>query len=614
MTERTASHKHDADSALVEGGSGPGGKLRETGAFWITGVSLVLVLGALVALAFVPANLNRDVARIQGRIQETLQPAGRLAAEIELAQTQQMSALESWLFSGDGRFRQRYREAVRAEEEVVEILQPLVERMDLPTREAIARLTPTSFSWRLGLQSVLDEGVTREAFLEHWAMERARFDEVLSATRALRQVLAEEAESERREVSDARALQDRITRNTQTLVFFGLLIPVLILTFLGWRLRALMLEAEAYRRAATRAKREADALLEATGDGVLGMDRQGRCVFLNRSGSELLGYPNRLVVGREVHNLLHYAHPSGGVYQRSDCPVMKSLETGEPISGMNETLWGAEKELLPVQISVRALRDGEEIRGAVLTFTDMRKTREAEAKLRLALQARDEVLGLVSHDLRNPVGTIFSSASLLLELDLAPAKQKDHLASIKRSAERMNLLIQDLLDVARMEAGALRVVPANFFLTGLLEEITAFHRGKSEVKGVKLDCRVSDPMAQGWGDRDRVFQVLSNLVDNALKFTPSGGTIEVGSRFESHDEGVLFWVTDSGPGIAPEDQDHLFNRFWQARRRDRRGAGLGLSIVKGLVEAHGGRIWVESELGKGSTFLFLLPQRTLPFQ
>ena len=176
----------------------------------------------------------------------------------------------------------------------------------------------------------------------------------------------------------------------------------------------------------------------------------------------------------------------------------------------------------------------------------------------------------------------------------------------------MNLLIQDLLDVARMEAGALRVTPSLFHLQELLEEIVVFHRGMGEEIGVSVRCQLPDPGAQGWGDRNRVFQLLSNLVDNALKFTPTKGTVEVGARVEPNDEGVLFWVTDSGTGIAPESQARLFDRFWQVGRRDKRGAGLGLSIVKGLVEAHGGRIWVESEVGKGSTFLFVLPQRSSP--
>jgi PAS domain S-box-containing protein len=589
--------------------------ITEVGAFWATGISLLLVLVALVALAFVPPYLNRRVAPIRSQIQETLRPAERLAAEIELAQTQQIAALEAWVFSGEGRFRQRYLDALAAEEEAFRSLRPLTEGMDLSVREALAGVTQVSFNQlelQLEILAVLNEEIRRETFREEWAMERVRFDEILSATLALRQVLSAEAESGQRQIAEALALEVRITRNMRILVFFGLLVPLLVLLFLGWRLRTLMLEAEAYRRAATRARREAAALLEATGDGVLGMDRDGRCVFLNRAGSELLGYPIRLVQGRDVHDLIHHSHPDGTRYSPSECPVMKALEEGEGVSGRNETLWGAERELLPVQISVRALRDGSEIRGAVLTFTDMREARAAEANLRQALQARDEVLGVVSHDLRNPVGTIFSSASLLLELELSPEKHREHLAGIKRSAGRMNLLIEDLLDVARMEAGALRVTPSLFHLQELLEELVAFHRGMGEEDGVSIHCRLPDPGAQAWGDRNRVFQLLSNLVDNALKFTPTKGTVEVGARVEPNDEGVLFWVTDSGAGIAPESQARLFDRFWQVGRRDKRGAGLGLSIVKGLVEAHGGRIWVESEVGKGSTFLFVLPQRSSP--
>lgn len=609
IPKRISLKDREFGAAKVEVGSSEGRTAGEVWAAWATGFSLILVVLALLALAFIPPHLNQGVARIQHQIQETLEPAERLAAEIELAQTHSMASLEAWVFSGDGRFRQRYRVAEAAETEAFVSLRLLSEGMSLSTREAMVQVSLAAFPWHTGLDGVLNEVVSRESFLEEWSTERAKFDEVLSATRALRQSLAAETKSGLRQMTEARALQTRITR---ILISFGLLVPLLFLIFLGWRLRTLMVEAEAFRRVATRARREADALLDATGDGVLGMDLNGRCVFLNRAGAELLGYPTRLVVGRDVHELLHHSHPDGEDYPRSDCPVMRALETGEAVSGKNETLWGAGKELLPVQISVRALKDGVEIKGAVLTFTDMRETRAAEASLRKALQARDEVLGVVSHDLRNPVGTIFSSASLLLELDLNPEKRREHMGSIKRSAERMNLLIQDLLDVARMEAGALRVAPTPFHLQELLEEVLAFQRGRGEEKGVSIRCRLPDPGAQGWGDRDRVLQVLSNLVVNALKFTPPGGRVEMGARVELHEEGVLFWVTDSGPGIAPEDQLRLFDRFWQVSRRDKRGTGLGLSIVKGLVEAHGGRVWVESEVGKGSTFLFLLPQRVLP--
>ncbi|MGW8267858.1 MAG: sensor histidine kinase, partial [Longimicrobiales bacterium] len=168
----------------------------------------------------------------------------------------------------------------------------------------------------------------------------------------------------------------------------------------------------------------------------------------------------------------------------------------------------------------------------------------------------------------------------------------------------------DLLDVARMETGALRVAAGQFPLRELLDEIVLLHREGARRSGIRLYSRFPDPYAQGWGDRDRVHQVLSNLAENALKFTPEGGEVEVGAREEPEEGGVLFWVRDTGPGIDPADQERLFDRFWQVSRRDKRGAGLGLSIVKGLVEAHGGRVWVESEVGVGSTFFFLLPDRS----
>jgi PAS domain S-box-containing protein len=612
MTGRSAPLDSRSDTTLVQAPLARRERLREMGAFWVAGLSLLLVFGALVVLAFVPSGMNREVARLQGQIQATLQPAERLAAEIELAQTQQMRALEGWVFTADPAFRQHFRERVRAEERALEALGPLTERMDLPTREAIARVTTVSLSWRLGALSVLSEEVSREAFLEDLNAERAKFDEVLSATGSLRQVLAREAEATQREIASARAAQERMAGITRVVVFFGLLIPLLVLILLGWRTRALMLEAEASRRAATRSKREADALLEATGDGVLGMDRSGKCVFLNRAGGELLGYPNRLVVGRDVHDLLHHSRPDGEAYDRSECPILQVLEKGEPISGLGDVLWGAEKTPLPVQVSVRALEDGGEVRGAVLTFTDMRKTRAAEANLRQALQARDEVLGIVSHDLRNPVGTIFSAASLLLELELSPEKRQVHLTAIKRSAERMNLLIRDLLDVARTEAGALRVVPARFRVRELLDELMGLYVERGRAGGVELASVLDHPEARGWGDRDRILQALSNLVDNALKFTPKGGRVEVGARVEPQEGGLLLWVEDSGPGIAPDDRARLFDPFWQVSQRDGRGAGLGLSIVEGLVQAHGGRVWVESTVGEGSTFFLLLPERVPP--
>jgi signal transduction histidine kinase len=250
--------------------------------------------------------------------------------------------------------------------------------------------------------------------------------------------------------------------------------------------------------------------------------------------------------------------------------------------------------------------DGRELRGGVLSFTDMTATRAAEASLREAVQARDEVLAVVSHDLRNPVGTIVSGASLLLTLDPGPEKQKEHLQAIKRSAQRINRLIQDLLDVARMEVGALSIHPGPFQVDPLLEELVEANREQAIGRGLVLVADAAQGGVKGWGDRHRVIQALTNLVENALRETPAGGQITLGASAEPHGGGLRFSVSDTGPGIPLEDRERLFDRFWQVSRRGG-GAGLGLSIVKGIAEAHGGTVGVETAHGEGSCFWFTLP-------
>jgi signal transduction histidine kinase len=225
-----------------------------------------------------------------------------------------------------------------------------------------------------------------------------------------------------------------------------------------------------------------------------------------------------------------------------------------------------------------------------------------------AVRARDEVLRVVSHDLRNPINTVVQGASYLLE-----ETSQEHrdgvfgrtLRTILRSMGRANRMIDDLLDISRIEAGRLAIDPAPEPVGPIVREAIETHRASAEEHGIELGFRLDDPLPPVIADRDRVLQVLGNLLANAVKFTPAGGRVEVGASREG--EEVRWWVEDSGPGIPPEHLPHLFDRFWQARRSHRRGLGLGLAIVKGLVEAHGGRVWVESEPGRGSRFQFTLP-------
>ena len=229
------------------------------------------------------------------------------------------------------------------------------------------------------------------------------------------------------------------------------------------------------------------------------------------------------------------------------------------------------------------------------------------ASLERAICARDEVLGLVAHDLRNPLNSINLSAQVLERRfsKEGAGENKKTAENIRSSAQRANRLIEDLLDVTRIEAGQLSIELGPFAAGQLVLDVVEQQQLLASASSIELRSEVAGTLPEIWGDRNRCLQVLENLIGNALKFTPPGGRVTVGA---APGEGeVRVWVADSGAGIAAEDLPHVFDRFWQAKKTERSGAGLGLQICKGLIEGHGGRIWVESALGRGTTFHFTIP-------
>jgi signal transduction histidine kinase len=228
------------------------------------------------------------------------------------------------------------------------------------------------------------------------------------------------------------------------------------------------------------------------------------------------------------------------------------------------------------------------------------------ARAKRAIHARDTVLGIVAHDLRNPLTTILMQAALLHRAGSQPERRSRQPAeTIERACRRMSRIIQDLLDVARIEEGQLsiereRVSPRQ----SIVEAIDAY-AAAATVGGIELQLECAHELPQVWADRYRLLQILENLVSNALKFTPPGGTVRIGAARSSAE--VLFSVADTGSGISPENLRHIFDRFWRLRKSDRTGLGLGLPIVKGLVEAHGGHVWAESAVDQGTTFFFTMP-------
>jgi signal transduction histidine kinase len=233
---------------------------------------------------------------------------------------------------------------------------------------------------------------------------------------------------------------------------------------------------------------------------------------------------------------------------------------------------------------------------------------ESHEKTKTALTTREEFLAIVSHDLRNPLNHISLAAQNLLE---EPKDVKELASSINRSAGEMLRLIQDLLDIERIAVGKLTLHYEEHDVSEIIKEAVEEFKGDAASKEITLKAEPQDVCGYVVCDRSRVMQVLSNLIGNAIKFTPAKGEICVScARTSTGGKEVQVSVSDTGEGIAPEKIKTIFERFSQIHNQDRRGIGLGLYIAKMMIEEHPGRIWVESKLGEGSTFHFTLPLRS----
>lgn len=562
--------------------------------------ALWFVAGALIALAAIPAYLGSRVVEAQNHINDVLLPASDLGTRLSLLKSRQMARFEGFVLSGDGSFRLAYVGAIAEEDSAYARLRVLSQDLGFEVRERLADLSAATARWHLENQRVFGLAGSRERTAA-LSGSRATYATLHRGTELLDSAIQSEVRAGRRRMDGARTLQSRITL-ALSLLALG---TTMMVGRVGNRLKGLTREAEARRRDAVRARREMDALLEATGDGVLGIDLEGRCISLNRAGSELLGYTDRDIRGKDFHEALHAVRSDGTPRPREDSRVVAALRAGMAADSRGvDVLRRRDGSALPVKWAQRPLIDGTELRGSVLTFTDMTEVQLKETALKEAIRQREDVVSIVSHDLRNPLGVVFGATDILLELPLDDTGRKRQAEIIGRAAHRMSNLIEDLLDVARIQDGALVVRRALEHLPDILEEVLELFRDQADRKGVTLSLDARGGGSRARVDRDRLLQALANLLDNAVRLTPAGGCVTV--VIESLGDHVAIHVTDTGPGIEPRALEHIFDRYWH-EGGIHGSSGLGLTIVKGVVEAHGGEVSVVSELGRGTTFTLVFP-------
>jgi signal transduction histidine kinase len=368
-----------------------------------------------------------------------------------------------------------------------------------------------------------------------------------------------------------------------------------------------LLQATAETRAA-----ELGAVIEAIPDAVLVGDASG-FRHANQAALSMLVARSLEDVNRRIQATGYEADvrraATGEPIPREQWPFARALR-GETVSEEIALRDARTGDDIIVRTAAAPVRLGDRIAGAVVVGTDVTGQKQAaQERQRLLEQAeqavadRDHVLAIVSHELRNPLNTVAMAATLLRELSAVPEAAQKSVASILRSTERMNRMIQDLLDLSSIQAGRLAIDPRPLDPRSLAEEALDTFGPEAAGRGLTLALEVADGLPMIRADRDRLFQALANVVGNALKATTAGSVV-VGIR--TCGEGVAFSVRDTGPGIPLEQQGRLFEPYWRGRSTYQ-GTGLGLAIARGVVENHGGRMWVESTPGSGTTFFFTVP-------
>ncbi len=378
-----------------------------------------------------------------------------------------------------------------------------------------------------------------------------------------------------------------------------------LLTAFGSQLGMALENAQLYDEV-SKGKAYIEDLVENAGDAILSTNMEDRILTWNRGAEVIFGYSKDEAIGQSLAVLL----PPDRMRELEE--VRNKVQLTGVIRNLEVRRKRKDGAMIDVALAVSPINDKVgDVSGFLHLARDITEKKRYEQRLRELDKMKSDFVSNVSHELRTPLTAIKGSVDNMLDgiTGQLNEKQDRYLARIKSNADRLTRLINNVLDLSRIEAGKIDLKSAYLSLVTLAQEVAESIRPVATEKLISLEVASPDISATAWADRDKITQVLMNLVGNAVKFTPPHGKVSVAVN-RNGDQWMQISVTDTGPGIPPEEAEKIFDRFYQidqTGKQKARGTGLGLAISKVLVEMHGGKIWLESAIGRGSTFSFTVP-------
>ena len=621
---------------------------------WTTVLPVAFIIVSLISLVILPLVVSSHTAKMRVEITRIAEPARRAANQMQVGLSAELDKIIAYQVTGQAQYRNDYLSLVGQQRQNRTALAKLTPLLDQDIDRSLNTLIVETEKWHAGVENgeFVAHQLPQEVFLTRLYERHPTYEKSLNAASQLEIGIQAGIEDRLQRIREA----ERINVSLTIILTLLALTSALLVAGLGRQMRLLAREAmrrrqeaereaadaKIARAAAEREERRAAFLASAGQELAATFDYQQSIATLARLTVpnlaefcvvDLLDADNKLrrsaIAHRDPETQETLSPEIGRVFEHVPEAILRVMNEREPrliapsAAIVQHFTTSADKSIIIVPLVSR----GETLgviaatpplshpftNDDLMLFADLARHGSLSidnARLYLesqqAVRAREEVLAIVSHDLRNPLNAVTLGASLLKMSDSLSREDREQLDIMDISAKRMSRLIADLLDVTRLEGGKqLPIQPARVDVESILRETQELFKAQAAASEITLQFQIGDSTPAVHADRDRVLQVLSNLIGNSMKFTPSGGVISL--RAEPQHDVVRFTVADTGPGIPKEHQHEIFNPYWQAKRAERLGAGLGLPIAKGIVEAHGGSIWVESEPGKGTRFFFTLP-------